>query len=145
MASASSNRCVCTSIRRVSRILSRAFDGALAPTEMSVTQFAVMRAIARLPGEPLRRIADDLSLDRTSLYRALPPLLRRKWIALDQGRDDRSRTARMTSKGKLVLDRAAQRWTGIQQSTVERFGAAAWQRFLGEIERLQACVEPVPA
>ncbi len=40
-----------------------------------------------------------------------------------------------------MLDRAAQRWAGIQQSTVARFGAEAWQHFLGEIDRLQACAE----
>jgi len=135
MSNSSSHRCVCTSVRRVSRTLSRAFDEALAPTAMTVTQFAVMRAIARLPDQPLLRV------DRTSLYRALPPLLRRKWIALDSGRDDRSRSARVTPQGKLAVERATERWTGIQERTVERFGAAAWQHFLGEIDRLQACVE----
>jgi len=36
---------------------------------MNVTQFAVMRAVARHENDPLSRVADDLAMERTSLAR----------------------------------------------------------------------------
>jgi DNA-binding phage protein len=63
--------CACTTVRRVSRVLARAFDAALKPSGLNVTQLAVLRAVQRRRGEPLMHVARDLCMDRTSLYRAV--------------------------------------------------------------------------
>src|SRR5262249_51170879 len=96
--------CVCTTIRRASRILARAFDACLEPVGLNVTQVAVLRAIERHPGEPLTRVAKDLRMDRTSLYRAVTPMQREGWIKIATGSDARSRAAKFTTKGHRVLE-----------------------------------------
>ena len=50
------------------RLLARTYDRAFAGSGMNVTQFAVMRAVERRENEPLSRVADDLAMERTSLY-----------------------------------------------------------------------------
>src|SRR5215470_15000956 len=79
--------CACTTVRRASRILARAFDVALEPAGLNVTQLAVLRAIQRHPGEPLTRVAEDLCMDRTSLYRAVAPMQRDGWLTISAGAD----------------------------------------------------------
>jgi DNA-binding MarR family transcriptional regulator len=54
-------------LHRTARLLARTYDRALAGSGMNVTQFAVMRAVARHENDPLSRVADDLAMERTSL------------------------------------------------------------------------------
>ena len=59
--------CVCTTVKKLSRLLGRAYDEALEGSEINITQLAVMRCIIRRAGEPLCRVAEELEMDRTSL------------------------------------------------------------------------------
>lgn len=131
--------CACTSVRRVARVLGRAYDAALAGTGLNATQLAVMRAVLRHPREPLSRVSDDLAMDRTSLYRALALLRRRQWVVLDRGVNGRSRSASITAAGRRTLQRADPGWAVAQTGIVERFGSAEWKTFVAELQRLADC------
>jgi DNA-binding MarR family transcriptional regulator len=136
---ATPNPCACASVRRAARILARTFDTALTGSGLNITQLAVMRAVQRHPHEPLSRVAEDLAMDRTSLYRALAALQRQSWISLRNGPDGRTRTAAVTPKGEEVLSRAQPGWAGTQRALIERFGAIQWQALTAELQRLAAC------
>jgi len=131
--------CVCTSVRKAARVLARTYDAALAASGMNVTQLAVMRAILRHPYEPLSRAAEDLDMDRTSLYRAITALQKQRWVALADGDDHRSRSARVTAAGQLALAKADPGWSRTQRDIVDRFGTAEWQAFVRELQRLIDC------
>ena len=132
--------CACTTVRRASRILARAFDVALEPAGLNVTQLAVLRAIQRHAGEPLTRVAEDLGMDRTSLYRAVTPMQRDGWLTTAAGADARSRTAEFTTRGLRVLEAADPAWGRLQTEIIERFGRDKWAALVSELERLAACV-----
>jgi DNA-binding MarR family transcriptional regulator len=110
---------------------------------MNVTQLAVMRAVLRHPDEPLSRVAADLAMDRTSLYRALGALHEQHWVSLNDGRDNRSRRASITKKGEAVLAQADLGWASTQSAIVDRFGREQWQAFVAELQRLAACVTSI--
>ena len=131
--------CVCTSVRKAARILARTFDAALAPEGMNVTQLAVMRAIQRHPNEPLTRVANDLAMDRTSLYRSIEALRKQRWVSLSDGKDNRSRSASITRSGELALSRANPGWAETQSDIVDRFGQVEWRAFVSELQRLIDC------
>ncbi|MET0620709.1 MAG: MarR family winged helix-turn-helix transcriptional regulator [Thermoanaerobaculia bacterium] len=135
--------CVCTTVRRSSRVLARAFDAALEPARLGVTQLAVLRAIQRHETEALSRAAEDLRMDRTSFYRALAPMRREGWISMVRGPTARSRSATVTAKGRRVLENADPHWTRTQTAIVEKFGRGAWASLVSELERLSACAEGV--
>ena len=128
--------CVCTTVRRVSRVLARAFDAVLEPIGLNVTQLAVLRAIQRHPNEPLTRVAEDLCMDRTSLYRAVSRMQRDGWLKIAAGADARSRTAEFTSRGRRVLHAADLPWGRAQTAIIERFGRDKWRALVSELERL---------
>jgi DNA-binding MarR family transcriptional regulator len=132
--------CACTTVRRASRVLARAFDAALEPAGLNVTQLAVLRAVQRHATEPLTRVAEDLCMDRTSLYRAVTPMQRDGWLKITAGADARSRTAEFTGKGLRVLEAADPAWGRMQTEIIERFGRDRWAAFVSELERLTACV-----
>jgi DNA-binding MarR family transcriptional regulator len=133
--------CICSTVRRASRVLARAFDAALEPAGMGVTQLAVLRAIERHAGAPLARVAEDLRMDRTSFYRALEPMRRDGWIAIAKGPTARARSASVTAKGRRALGSASPPWARTQTAIVEKFGRAAWASLVAELERLAACAD----
>src|SRR5499427_8859833 len=100
--------CACTSVKKLSRVLGRVYDAALAGSPMNVTQLAVLRCISRRKGEPLMHVAEELEMDRSSLYRALDAMLRDRWVEIAAGIDDRSRTAVITRKGHQLLKKAGE-------------------------------------
>jgi DNA-binding MarR family transcriptional regulator len=131
--------CACTSVRRVARVLGRAYDSALSESGLNITQLAVLRTVLRHPREPLSRLADDLAMDRTSLYRALALLRKNRWVSLDEGGDERSRSASVTEEGRRVLAKADPAWAVAQTDVVERFGVAKWSSLVAELQRLADC------
>jgi DNA-binding MarR family transcriptional regulator len=112
---------------------------------MNVTQLAVMRAILRHPNEPLTRAADDLAMDRTSLYRALASLQRKKWVKLNDAGDARSHSASVTESGHMVLAKADAAWARTQTGIVNCFGYARWKAFVLELQHLIDCANTVAA
>jgi DNA-binding MarR family transcriptional regulator len=128
-------------VRKAARVLARTFDGGLAESGLNITQLAVLRALLRHPHEPLSRVAEDLAMDRTSLYRALAAMEKQHWVMMRDGPDGRTRTAVLTRTGEAVLARADPAWAGTQRALIERFGAAQWQNLVAELRRLADCAE----
>jgi DNA-binding MarR family transcriptional regulator len=85
------------------------------------------------------RVAEDLCMDRTSLYRAVAPMRRDGWLTISAGADARSRTAELTNKGLRVLEAADPAWGRMQTGIIERFGREKWAALVAELQRLAAC------
>jgi len=135
--------CACNSVRKAARVLARAFDLALAESGLNITQLAVLRAVQRHPHEALARVAEDLAMDRTSLYRALAAMQKQQWVSLREGSDSRSRSAAVTRRGEAALARAEPGWASTQRAVIARFGAAEWQRLVAELTRLSDCTREI--
>ena len=133
--------CACTTVKKLSRILGRTYDVALADTGINITQLAVLRCISRRDGEPLVRVAEELEMDRTSLYRAIAPMVRNSWLTLADGVDARSRSAKVTPKGRQILAKAGRGWDDVQDRLIARFGKTEYAALLAELHRLADCAE----
>jgi DNA-binding MarR family transcriptional regulator len=128
-------------VKKLSRILVRNYDAALADSGISITQLAVMRCISRRVGEPLARVAHELELEKTSLYRALTPMIRDGWIVVADGPSPGSKTAKITKKGDRLLSRAGSGWDDLQNRIIRSFGSKEYAAFMQELNRLADCVE----
>ena len=131
--------CACTSIKKLSRVLGRVYDAGLAASPINVTQLAILRCIDRNRSQPLTQVAEELEMDRSSLYRALDPMVRDEWVRITEGRDARSLTAVITRKGQRLLKSAGEQWEQVQTRVVERFGRRKWAAFVAEIDRFREC------
>lgn len=118
--------CPCTALRKASRALSRAYDAALAGTGLNIGQLGVLRAIERA-GDPLMsRLAETMVMDRTSLYRALTPMVRAGWVQVTDEPAGRAKRVALTEEGRRVTQGAAQAWDAAQARFLEAFGAERW-------------------
>lgn len=118
--------CACGGLRRASRAISRLYEAALAPLDLTATQFSILVAVRLRGPVPLSRLAEALVLDRTSLYRAVKPLVRRRCLRIGQGRTRRERTAALTEAGRRLLAQALPVWEATQARFVRALGPQAW-------------------
>jgi DNA-binding MarR family transcriptional regulator len=128
--------CACTSLRKASRAVSRVYDAALAPAGLSTPQLAILRAIQRNDGQPLSRLAEEMVMDRTSLYRALGPMIRAGWTQVRDGAAGRTKLVFLTDKGRDVTVAAAAAWEAAQTRVVEAFGVERWRDLHDSIQAL---------
>ncbi len=82
-------------------------------------------------------------MDRTSLYRAIAPMVRNGWLNMVDGIGARSRTAIITRKGAQVLAKAGKSWDRIQDRLIGRFGKTKWIALVAELNKLAECAEAV--
>lgn len=131
--------CACGRLRRASRALTQFYDDALAPTGLRVTQFSLMRTLAREGTSRVTAIARAYMLDRTALSRALDPLVERGYVRVAAGRDARTREVTLTRAGAAALDAASADWKRAQAAVAKRLGRERLDDLiavLGDLETL---------
>jgi DNA-binding MarR family transcriptional regulator len=122
--------CTANNLRRASRQVSAAFDEALEGSGLRGTQFTLLTALA-VGGElPLTRLAEVLSLDRTTLTRNLLPLQRDGLVESRATADARVRKVALTERGQQTLERALPRWEAAQKSVIQALGEGQWKELM---------------
>lgn len=118
--------CLCFRARRTSRALTRLYDEALRPLGVQATQLTVLSAIANMErsgGASMRRVAEVLAMDLTTLSRNLRPLRRDGLVLLERAPHDRRvRLTRLTPEGRELLERALPAWRAAQDRVVVALG-----------------------
>jgi DNA-binding MarR family transcriptional regulator len=67
-------------------------------------------------------------LDRTSLHRALAPMVRNGWVSVRDSSERRpgQRTVSLTPAGRMVLVEGSRRWNRVQKRLAAHFGESRW-------------------
>src|ERR1700751_4790507 len=108
--------CVCATLRRAARAITAAYDAALAPSGLRITQFSILRRLARLGPLPVTRLAAEAALDRSTMGRNLNPLERRGLVRIKVGNSDqRERIAYLTAAGEAAIAAALPHWRKAQK------------------------------
>ncbi len=116
--------CLATNARLAARALTRAYDAALRPHGLRVTQFSVLVAAALAGGRAtITQIAEALGLERSSLSRALAPLERDGLVRLGPETRHRARHVHLTEAGRARLEAARPAWAAVQEQTADALGA----------------------
>ena len=128
--------CTANTLRRASRQVSAAFDAALAGTGLRGTQFTLLTALTVGGEMPLTKLADVLSLDRTTLTRNLLPLERDGLVESRPSGDGRVRKVALTRRGQEALGRALPRWEAAQRRVVDGLGERKWKELMSALQSL---------
>ena len=95
--------------------MTAAYDKALAPSGLRITQFSVLRTLERHGPMAVTRLANKVALDRSTMGRNLDLLERRGLVTLEVGdSDQRERVARLTEAGEAAIQAALPRWRETQ-------------------------------
>jgi DNA-binding MarR family transcriptional regulator len=127
--------CVCQKIRMAARAVTRAYDRALRPCGLRSTQFTILIAASVAGGIPLRRLADILGLERTTLSRNLAAIEREGLIEVVSA-DGRTRNVLLSPAGAARLKVALPLWDQAQQTLRSKLGEPAWSIVNDGMERL---------
>lgn len=133
-----SSRCSCSRLRRAARSLTQLYDAVMAPTGLRITQFALLRTIARAGSAKITELAHWLSLDRTALRRNLLPLEQKGLVRVATGRDARVREVTLSVAGREAIAGAVPYWERCQQLVAERLGKGRMAALLSVLDELEA-------
>ncbi|CAH1587523.1 hypothetical protein DA096_21945 [Vibrio rotiferianus] len=118
--------CVFTTVRKANRVLFRLYQDALSSTGISIVQLSILRALERHGPLPLVRLADDLVMERTSLYRTIDPLVEANMIIVSKAEIGRTKIAKLTSEGEKTIERVMPYWAIAQEYILSELGDADW-------------------
>lgn len=129
-------RCAANHTRMAARTVTRAYDRALAPCGLKVTQFTILVALVQTSFDAITAMAEQLALERSSLSRNLRRLETQGLVRMQE--EGRSRAIEITDAGESKLEEAYPLWRSAQAEIEDAVGREAWD----DAQRLlQALVE----
>lgn len=136
--------CVCGRLRRASRALTQLYDDLMAPCGLRLTQFSLLRTLAR-NGQPVRisELAALTLIDRTALSRNLEPLAAQGFVEIVPGQDARTREVALTRAGRAALNRATPLWKDAQAEVAKRLGEPQIDALVALLARVEK-LHPAP-
>jgi DNA-binding MarR family transcriptional regulator len=133
--------CLCSALRRATRAVTRLYDDALRPAGLRVTQFALLRQLARRGELRMRDLSAAVVIEETALNRAVRALHGRGWIAIRTGADRRERMLAITAAGRALLAEAEPLWSGAQQRMSDELGGT-WDALLRSLDEVTESAAP---
>lgn len=118
--------CVALRTRMAARRVTRAYDGALRPVGLKVTQFTLLVAIKQGAPESISQLAEMLALERTTLTRNLRILEKEGLVDVEPEGYRRARSLSLTRSGEAKLKDALPLWRATQNRFVKRIGKRRW-------------------
>ena len=129
--------CTCLRLRKAARRITQIYDSYVEPFDLTITQFGLLAHLRVLDGISVGALADKLVMDPTTLTRNLRPLERKGLVAMAPDPDDRrSRSLRLTEKGREVLRAARPAWARAQHHVEEVLGNADAAVLNGALDRM---------
>lgn len=130
--------CVCSALRAASRHVTRLYDDALAPLDLTITGYMLLVRVDALGAPSMNELAEAAQMDRSTLSRNLKPLLDAKLIAVAAGEDRRRKQFSLTAKGSTRLTAAYPLWRHTQQRFKSSYGTAESQALASLLYRTLA-------
>jgi DNA-binding MarR family transcriptional regulator len=113
----------CFALRQASRHISKLYERYLSEAGVTPTQFSILRTLGQSPSLTMEKLANAMAMDRTTLVRALKPLLQRGLVvASSEGQGHRRLRVVLTRRGSTKLDEAAVHWATAQARFERSFG-----------------------
>jgi DNA-binding MarR family transcriptional regulator len=115
--------CFCLASRQAARKITRLYDGYMQKSGIRVTQFTILVKLMLRGEMPIGKLANILSMERTTLTRNLTRLEQEKWISIKAGDDPRSRMIGITAQGRGIVRRGFPYWSEAQARVGRLLGA----------------------
>jgi DNA-binding MarR family transcriptional regulator len=141
IAETTSEMCLATRVRQLSRIVTRVYDDALRPLGITASQYTLLAQLASRDGITAVEIGHELDIEKSTLSRNLKRLLALGHIEMDPPAGRRGRGLHLTPRGKTVIREAFPLWQEAQRRSTDVMGVEArsiLDGLLGQAEKLAA-------
>ena len=122
IAASTSQACIATRVRQLSRIITRVYDDALRSHKITASQFTLLTQLAQTDGITAAEIGIDLVIEKSTLSRNLKRLLALGHINMDPPAGRRGRGLHLTPRGQAVIRDAFPVWQTAQRRAVDVMG-----------------------
>lgn len=130
--------CLATRVRLLNRVISRVYDTALRPYDITTAQLNLLAAVAQLEPVPAGKLADLLSLQISTLSRNMHLMEESGLIEIAQAKRGNGRVLSLTSAGARKLEELLPVWRVAQGEAAELMGPDARRAFKGLADELLA-------
>jgi DNA-binding MarR family transcriptional regulator len=128
--------CAVYNLRRTTRLVSQAYDRALRPLGLKITQFSLLVAAHTLDDLVLTKLAKNMGMDRTTLSRNLRLLEKKGMVRIEKGEDQRELRVALTDQGYGILKQAIPLWEKAQERVMNGVGATRYEGILTDLRAL---------
>ena len=90
---------------------------------LNVTMLRLLDVVDTTPDATITQLAELLGIERSSMGRNVRVLVKKGFVRLSEGQDERSRTAQITETGRTALAVARPLWREAQSDVAQRLGA----------------------
>jgi DNA-binding MarR family transcriptional regulator len=130
--------CACQNLRRVTRIVTRIYDGELRKAGIEITQFGLLTALATAGESNQKRLSAGFAMDSTTLTRTLALLLKEGWVQVKPGKDKRERVFSLTHAGKRKIAETQPHWERAEERLRHELGNAGWKNMKESVSKWTA-------
>ncbi len=135
------DQCASFHFRKAARTVTQLFDKALQPVGIRSTQLVILLAAGVHESLSLSELADEIVTDRTTLTRALKPLMNKGYLKSLSGKDKRSIRVALTDKGHQVILKSVPYWNKAQGHVVKTLGAKQWNELRLKLHQVSGDVK----
>ena len=114
--------CVGGCVRKLNRMVTAIYDGALASTGLKTSQFTVLVAVANREKARPAELTKLLQMDESTLSRNVERMCARGWLRLERDEDHRSHLIEVTDKGQALVRKCLPAWQQAQAEVSRRLG-----------------------
>ncbi len=122
IAASTSEGCIATRVRQLSRIITRVYDDAMRAHKITASQFTLLTQLAQTDGITAAEIGLELDIEKSTLSRNLKRLLALGHIIMDPPAGRRGRGLHLTPRGQAVIKDAYPVWQAAQRRATEVMG-----------------------
>jgi DNA-binding MarR family transcriptional regulator len=135
--------CVANNLQKVARAIIQAYEKALKPSGITISQFSTLGTLNSAGPLPISKLAEVMDLDRTTLARNLKLLTRSDLVSIDPDpHDQRAKIVSITEKGLQTLQEAAPLWVGVQQHFVRGLGVSQTEALMDTLAEIRQLTIP---
>ncbi|HEY6395104.1 MAG TPA: MarR family winged helix-turn-helix transcriptional regulator [Candidatus Binataceae bacterium] len=130
--------CVGFRVRKLNRMVTAIYDGALASAGLKTSQFTVLVAVSNREKVRPSELTKLLQMDESTLSRNVERMCARGWLRLEQNEDRRSHLIEVTDKGQALIRKCLPAWQRAQEEVSQRLGADSVAALRSALRKLHA-------
>ena len=130
--------CVGGCVRKLNRMVSAIYDGALAKAGLKTSQFSVLVAVANRGKARPAELIELLQMDESTLSRNVERMCARGWLRLERNEDRRSHLIEVTDKGQALVRKCLPAWQRAQAEVSRRLGVDGVGALRSALRKLHA-------
>jgi DNA-binding MarR family transcriptional regulator len=130
--------CVGGCVRKLNRVVSAIYDGALASAGLKTSQFSVLVAVGNRKKARPAELTKLLQMDESTLSRNVERMCARGWLRLEHDEDRRSHLIEVTDKGQALIRKCLPAWRQAQEEVSQRLGADTVAGLRSALRKLSA-------